>query len=279
MKGLLSKVVLGMLLTMVVLVHPALSTDVAAQHSPDFQKMKAAMDELAQKSGQDFEVGYINSIIPHHQDAIEMARMVQNDAPHKEVRDIATAMINEQQGEIEELTTWLNDWYGQQANPDPRMKMSPAMMDMFMRAEPAMREKLFVAMMREHHEVANQLGRLVLQKATHQELKDQAQNMIKSQTEQQAIFGGWLQGVFNINPPVPTGDMQHGMDAVMNMGMPAVAPTAAPAGGAGAAPGMPTTPSALPNTGADSSAPLWAVLGLAVGILLIGGYILRRKAM
>jgi hypothetical protein len=63
----LSKVMMGVILTIVMLVHPALSTDVAAQHGSDFQKLKAAMDELAQKSGQDFEVGYINSIIPHRQ--------------------------------------------------------------------------------------------------------------------------------------------------------------------------------------------------------------------
>jgi LPXTG-motif cell wall-anchored protein len=279
LKRFLNKTALGFILAIVVLVHPALSTTVAAQHSPDFQKMKAAMDELAQKSGQDFEIGYINSIIPHHQDAIEMSRMVQNDAPHKEVRDIATTMINEQLTEIEELTTWLNDWYGQQPNPDPRMKMSPSMMEMFMRADPAMREKLFVAMMREHHEVANQLGRLVLQKATHQELKDQAQKMITSQTEQQAIFGGWLQAVFNITPPTPTGDMQHGMDAVMNMSMPATAPTTAPAGGAPAAPGSQATPSTLPNTGGESAPLVWVVLASTIGALLIGGYVLRRKAM
>jgi uncharacterized protein (DUF305 family) len=66
------------------------------------------------------------------------------------VRDIATTMINEQLTEIEELTTWLNDWYGQQPNPDPRMKMSPSMMDMLKQENPTMRAKLFLAMMREH---------------------------------------------------------------------------------------------------------------------------------
>jgi hypothetical protein len=135
------------------------------------------------------------------------------------------AIINAQQSEIEELTTWLNDWYGQQVNPDPRMKMPPAMMDMLKQADPTMREKLFLAVMREHHHSAIDMGQMVLQKATHQELKDQAQKMIEDQTREQAIFGGWLQGLYNINPPVPIGDMQHGMDAVMNMGATAMAPT------------------------------------------------------
>jgi LPXTG-motif cell wall-anchored protein len=279
LKRFLNKTVLGFILAIVVLVHPALSTTVAAQHGPDFQKMKAAMDELGQKSGADFEINYINSIIPHHQDAIEMARMVQNDAPHKEVRDVATTIINAQQSEIEELSTWLNDWYGQQPNPDPRMKMSPSMMDMLKQADPTMREKLFLAMMREHHQSAIEIGQLVLQKATHQELKDQAQKMITDQAKEQAMFGGWLQSLYNINPPVPTGDMQHGMDAVMNMGAPAVAPTMTPAGGAPSAPGSQATPSTLPNTGGESAPFVWVVLALTIGTLLIGGYVLRRKAM
>jgi len=278
LKRLLSKVMMAVILTIVVLVHPALSTNVAAQHGPDFQKMQAAMDELAQKSGQDFEIAYINSIIPHHQDAIAMARMVQNDAPHKEVRDAATTIINAQQKEIEDLTSWMSDWYGQQPNPDPRMKMSQSMMDMLMQADPAMREKLFLAMMREHHETAIKIGQLVLQKATHNELKDQAQEMIRSQQEEQAMFGGWLQGVFSINPPVPTGDMQHGMDAVMSMGAPAMAPTTAPAGGAPAAPGTSTAPRALPNTGDEGNQYRWAVLAVITGVLLVSGYILRRRA-
>jgi uncharacterized protein (DUF305 family) len=130
LKRIFSKWVLGIVVMMAVVMHPALSTPVAAQHSPDFQKMKAAMDEMAQKSGRDFEIAYINSIIPHHQDAIAMAKAVQNDAPHKEVRDVATTIINAQQKEIEDLTTWMSDWYGQQPNPDPRMKMSQSMMDM-----------------------------------------------------------------------------------------------------------------------------------------------------
>ena len=278
MKRFLSKLVLGIIVIMAVVMHPALSIDVAAQHGPDFQKMKAAMDELAQKSGRDFEIAYINSIIPHHQDAIAMAKAVQSDAPHKEVRDAATTIINAQQKEIEDLTKWMSDWYGQQPNPDPRMKMSQSMMDVLMQAEPAMREKLFLAMMREHHETAIQIGQLVLQKATHNELKDQANEMIKSQQEEQAMFGGWLQGVFTITPPTPTGDMQDGMDAVMNMGAPAMAPTTAPAGGAAAAPNTSTAPRALPNTGDDGNEYGWAVLALITGVLLASGYILRRKA-
>jgi hypothetical protein len=47
------------------------------------------------------------------------------------------------------------------------MKVSQSMMDVQMHADPAMREKHFLAMMREHHQPAIGMGQLVLAKATH----------------------------------------------------------------------------------------------------------------
>jgi len=254
------------LLAMLVLGSHTARAEVLTNHSPDFQKMKAAMDELAQKTGQDFEIGYINSIIPHHQSAIMMAQAVQNNAPHKEVRDAAAKIVNDQQKEIDELTKWLKDWYGQDVHPDPRMQMSPEMMTMLMQADPTMREKLFLAMMREHHQSALDMGPVVLHKATHQELKDQAQQMITSQKQEQDMFGGWLQGLYTLTPPTPTGDMQDGMDAVMPMAMPAQSPTAP-------ATNMPQT---LPRTGGAIPDPTWTLLIIGIAAVLCGGVILRR---
>lgn len=236
-----------------------------ATHSPEYQKMKAAMDELAQKTGQEFEVAYINSIIPHHQGAIAMAQTVVNEAPHQEVRASAAKIIADQQKEIEELSAYLKDWYGQAVQPDARMQMSPQMMDMLKQADSAMREKLFLAMMREHHQSAIDMGPIVLKNARHAELKEQAQRMVTSQQQEQAMFGGWLQGLYAITPPVPTGDMQDGMEAVMPMSMPAASP-AAPAANA---------PSTLPNTAGESPFAS-ALLAAALVALLAGSVVLRR---
>jgi LPXTG-motif cell wall-anchored protein len=257
--------IMGTLLVILVLAPLTASAEPVQTHSPDYQKMKAAMDELAQKTGQEFEIAYINSIIPHHQGAIMMAQAVQNDAPHQEVRASAAKIIGDQQKEIDELINYLRDWYGQDVQPDPRMQMSPDMMNMLMQVDPTMREKLFLTMMREHHQSAIDIGAMVLQKATHQELKDQAQQMVTSQKQEQAMFGGWLQGLYTITPPTPTGDMQDGMDAVMPMAMPAQSP-AAPAASA---------PQTLPNTGGETQ-PGWMLLAAGIAALLSGGLLLHR---
>jgi LPXTG-motif cell wall-anchored protein len=112
-----------------------------------------------------------------------------------------------------------------------------------------MREKMVLAMMREHHQSAIDMGELALQKATSQELKDQAQQMIDAQRAEQEQFGTWLQQWYGMTPPAPTGDMQDGMDAVMDMLMPA--------------------------TGATDWR-IWTAVAGAVA-LLSSGYVLRRR--
>lgn len=239
------------LAAIVLLVPGAVGARPLADHSAEFKEMQAAIEELAQKSGDEFEIMYINLLIPHHEGAIEMAEMVVNDAPHQEVRDAAAQIIADQQQEINDLTTWLQQWYGQDPNPDQRMMMDQGMMDMMMQMDATMHEKHFLAMMREHHQSAIEIGELALQRATHQELKDQAQIMIDTQREEQEQFATWLQQWYRITPPTPTGDMQDAMEAVMG--------------------GM------MPDTGAEEWAG-WVALAAALA-LLGSGFVLRRKAV
>lgn len=247
---------LGLLLLVALLLPGVSSASSPASHSQEFRKMQSSMASLGQKSGKEFEIAYINSIIPHHQAAIQMAKLVVDDAPHPQVREAARKIIDSQQKEINDLTGWLKQWYGQQPNPDPTMKMSQAMMSQMMQATPAMREKLFLAMMREHHQSAIDMGQMALDNATHQQLKDQAQEMITAQKKEQKEFGTWLQKWYGITPPTPTGDMQDGMDAVMGM------PSAGAGGMAGTESGRPW---ALPLVGV-------AATGLAL-------LVMRRKLL
>lgn len=247
----------------------------SSANGPDFAKMMMAMDELKQKSGAEFDIAYINSIIPHHQDAIMMADMVNDDAPHQEVRDAANKIIEDQKKEIEDLTKVMNEAYQQQVSPDPRMKMSMSMMDMMQQADATMREKHFLAMMREHHQMALMMGDLVLQKSSNADIRKQAETMLATQKQEQDTFGGYLIGWYNITPPTPTGDMQHGMDVVMPMVIPA-APVAGGAPAEGAAPNTGgNTPATLPSTGGENL-PVWMV-GFGLLALLLGGLTVRRS--
>lgn len=223
----------------------------------NFEMMMESIDELRDLSGKEFEVGYINRIVPHHEGAIEMAEIVVDKAPHQEVRDAAAKIIEDQQMEIDTLTGYLSAAYGQELDRDERQVMSHGMMQELEDASPEMAEKLFLLMMREHHETAVIMGGIVLDKEVSAEIRQQAEGMVASQQQEQEQFAEWLKTWYGIDAPEPTGDMMAAMQYLMGADMPDA--------GAGGLSGFPRTSLIV------SLAVLAALMALA------GGYGLRRR--
>jgi hypothetical protein len=65
---------------------------------------------LQGRTGDDFDEAFIRMMIPHHQGAIDMARLAQKNASHQEIKDMADAIISAQQNEIDMMKGWLEDW-------------------------------------------------------------------------------------------------------------------------------------------------------------------------
>lgn len=219
------------------------------------QEMNSAMADLESLQGEEFEVAYANQVIAHHQGALDMAQAVVDRAPNPEVRDAATRIIEDQTREINDLTVFLRDTYGQEPNPDERMLMDPAMMDEIRNADPAVAEQMFLLGMREHHETVIQMADIALQKAQSQLLLDQAQTIIETQRAEQEEFAGYLQEFHGIEAPAPTGDMMQGMQAAMG-----------------------DSSMQMPRTGGPSPVSIAAAVGaLLVAAGAAGAYALRRS--
>lgn len=217
------------------------------------QMMDGALSDLENLEGEEFEIEYVNQIIPHHQGALEMAEAVVDRAPNQEVRDAAARIIEDQQREIEELTRFLEEEYGRQVQPDERMAMDASMMEQMANADPAMAEQMFLLGMREHHQTAVEMGEIALEKAQSEVILTQAENMISSQRAEQEEFAGYLSELHGIQAPAPTGDMMAAMQLAME--------------GSG-------TP--LPETGGPSLPGVAALAAVALAALVAGTYALRR---
>jgi len=60
---------------------------------------------------QRLEAVFMSQMIPHHQGAIDMAKLVPERAAHQELKDLSTTIIESQSAEIEQMNGWLSTWY------------------------------------------------------------------------------------------------------------------------------------------------------------------------
>jgi uncharacterized protein (DUF305 family) len=62
---------------------------------------------------EEFDLRFINAMIPHHEGAVIMAQEALEKSNRPEVKELAQAIIDAQQPEIDQMTQWRQAWYGQ----------------------------------------------------------------------------------------------------------------------------------------------------------------------
>ena len=127
--------------------------------------------ETKSSSGPDFnaaDVTFAQSMIPHHAQAIEMAKLAPTRAASAQVKELAAKIEGAQGPEITTMTGWLKDW-GKKV-PDTSMNGMDGMEGMDSGAMPGMMtstdmkklkdatgadfDRMFLTMMISHHEGA-----------------------------------------------------------------------------------------------------------------------------
>jgi len=67
--------------------------------------------DLGEKDAE-FDLRFIQAMVPHHQGAIEMANGALVKSQRTEIRDLANDIITSQKSEIALMLSWKMDWYG-----------------------------------------------------------------------------------------------------------------------------------------------------------------------
>jgi uncharacterized protein (DUF305 family) len=108
----------------------------------------------------DADVTFAQGMIPHHQQAIEMAQMAESRAEDSRVLDLASRIEAAQQPEIDTLTGWLEEWGAEDSGMEGMDHggmdhgggmMSEEDMNALMAASGAEFDRLFLEQMIEHH--------------------------------------------------------------------------------------------------------------------------------
>jgi uncharacterized protein (DUF305 family) len=128
---------------------------------------------------------FIAMMIPHHQMAVEMARIELRRGTDAETKALARRVIADQQKEIAQMEDWYRDWFGTEP---PAMPMSGAMAMMGMSMDPDGLEtteepdRVFLRMMIPHHAGALLMADMLLASAPPGEPAGLARRIVAAQS-------------------------------------------------------------------------------------------------
>jgi uncharacterized protein (DUF305 family) len=60
-----------------------------------------------------FDLRFLNAMIPHHQGAVTMAQQALEKSDRPEVKKLAQDIVDSQQKEIDQMNQWKKAWYKQ----------------------------------------------------------------------------------------------------------------------------------------------------------------------
>lgn len=145
------------------------------------------------------DVAFAQGMIPHHTQAIEMADMASEQASSPEVNELAAQIKAAQGPEIDQLTTWLEEW--DQEVPDGSMNMgggsdtmmmdgmmSESDMTMLSEASGAEFDQMFLSMMVIHHEGAVAMAQQEISDGKYEPAIEMAQTIVETQNAEIATM-------------------------------------------------------------------------------------------
>lgn len=135
------------------------------------------------------ERAFLREMIPHHQEAVDTSQLLLTRTQDGNLRPFAEAVINVQTREIRSMTEWLQSWYGETYQGTSTYQ--PMMGDLTPHSGREL-EKLYVVGMIRHHEGAVAMAHSVLQRNPRDEVRQMAEAIIATQTQEIATLKSWL---------------------------------------------------------------------------------------
>ena len=141
-------------------------------------------------AGRQGDVMFAQMMIPHHEQAVEMADMALESSSSPEVTGLAQRIKAAQGPEIESMKEWLRDWGAPSAADDSGHMghgggmMSDADMGSLESAQGAGFDRMWLTMMIEHHEGAVVMAKDVLGTTTNPDVRAMARAIVDGQTEE-----------------------------------------------------------------------------------------------
>ena len=161
------------------------------------------------------ERAFLEAMIPHHESAIEMARLAKRRAGHRQISELADAIIEAQSSEIRRIARIHRRLSGRKVlpNSDAHQVLGLSAKQAGMaHDDPAAKlrrarrfDRAFIDEMIAHHQGAIRMARAVLAQATDEELRSFANGIVSAQSEEIDRMNRWRTAWYGA--PSPSGDV------------------------------------------------------------------------
>lgn len=143
-----------------------------------------------------FDRAFIDGMVPHHEEAIAMAKQaLAANLATPELVSIAKAIVTSQQDEIDRMKRWRGEWFGSaEIDPNGADTLGLSMEQMGMQHDAgdlSSSEDVdadFATMMIDHHNGAIAMAKLAREEGQHEEIRDLGDAIIRAQEREIAIM-------------------------------------------------------------------------------------------
>jgi len=147
----------------------------------------------AEPAPNDADVTFTQNMIPHHRQAIEMAKLVDSHTDRPELHTLADSIVSSQSQEITQMQGWLRSWgkpetpsegHGGHGKAEMPGMMSEADMSGLMESTGTEFDLAFVEMMATHHQGAIDMANTELKDGSLPEVTRLAEQIIDTQQDE-----------------------------------------------------------------------------------------------
>ncbi|MBD2103066.1 DUF305 domain-containing protein [Leptolyngbya sp. FACHB-261] len=189
---------------------PSSASPTADKQMMDHSHMGSMGDSMGSMSlgpaDTEFDLRFIDAMTPHHKGAVEMAQDALQKSQRPQIKQLAQAIIADQNREINQLKQWRQAWYPNVGStpvayssqmghtmPMSQEQMQSMMMNGDLGPANAQYDLRFINLMLPHHEGAVVMAQEALSKSQRPEVKRLAQSIIASQQREINQMKQWRQ--------------------------------------------------------------------------------------
>lgn len=143
---------------------------------------------------------FIEQMIPHHEGAIEMAKVALEKSKRPEIISLAKGIIEAQTREINQMKEWYRDWFSvdvpsysstMMGHGGMMMPMTGFVGDLGTLENAKDFDLEFIAQMIPHHEMAIMMARMLAATTNRSEMRELADQIITSQSREIDMMQSW----------------------------------------------------------------------------------------